>query len=260
MTPTSYDDINKLLDVLLTQIQSVLHGKFLGLYLYGSLASGDFDHDISDIDLLAVIDKDINDQELSALKEMHAAIASQYPKWKHRIEVAYLSVTGLREFKNKRSKIAVISPGEPLHIKDAGMDWLVNWYAVQEHGITLFGPNKTTFIPDISKEEFRNSIKEYASLWLQWIKEYDNTSVPGSLAYVVFTMCRILYGYKHGDQTSKKQAGLWVTQEFPEWISLINEAIAWRKAQWDAVQYKEENAISKVRKFVKFATGQILTQ
>ncbi len=258
MVVTAHNDINKLLDVLLTQIQSVLQSKFFGLYLYGSLASGDFDHDISDIDLLAVIGDDLNEQELSALKKMHDDIASQYPKWKQRIEVAYLSAVGLREFKDKRSKIAVISPGEPLHIKEAGSDWLISWYTVQENGITLFGPNKTTFIPNISKDEYRNSIKEQTSLWLQRIKDYDNISAPGSLAYVVFTMCRALYGYARREQASKKQAALWVTKEFPEWMSLIEEATAWRKAQWDDVQHKDKTAILKVRKFVNFVTGQIL--
>lgn len=258
MVATAHDDVNKLLDDLLRQIQSVLHGKLLGLYLYGSLASGDFDHDISDIDLLAAIDKDLSNQELSSLQKMHAVIETQYPKWKHRIEVAYLSATDLRDFKNKRSKIAVISPGEPLHIKDAGSDWLINWYSVQETGVVLFGPNQTTYIPNISKDEYRNANKQQASLWLTWINDYDKLSAPGSLAYVVFTMCRILYGYTKGKQTSKKQAALWVIKEFPEWTALIKEATAWRKAQWDAVQSKDETAILRVREFVNFVIGQIL--
>lgn len=258
MVATANDDVNKLLNDLLARIQSVLHSKLLGLYLYGSLASGGFNLDVSDIDLLAIIDTDLKEQELLALKETHATIASQYPAWKYRIEVAYLSATGLREFKNKRSKIAVISPGEPLHVKDAGIDWLINWYSVQEKGIAFFGPNQTTFIPNISIDEYRNANKQQATLWLERINDYNDSSAPGSLAYVVFTMCRILYGYTKSEQTSKKQAGLWVTNEFPEWALLIEEATAWRKAQWDDVKTKDGTAISRVREFVNFVTGQIL--
>lgn len=258
MEVTLYKDVNKLLDVLLTRIQLIFHNKLLGLYLYGSLASGDFDHDISDIDLLAVLDQDLNEQELSALKKMHNKFASQYPTWEHRIEVAYFSAAGLREFKNKRSKIAVISPGELLHIKDAGNDWLINWYSVQENGIALFGSDKTIFVPHISKDEYRNSTKEQAYLWLQGIKDYDNTSAPGSLAYVVFTLCRLLYGYEQGEQTSKKKAALWVTKKFPIWTSLIERATSWRNAQWSNSQSKDKSAVRDVKEFVNFVIGQIL--
>jgi hypothetical protein len=33
-----------------------------------------------------------------------------------------------------------ISPGEPIHRIQAGMDWLVNWYLVRTGGVTLLGP------------------------------------------------------------------------------------------------------------------------
>ncbi|MEZ0537617.1 nucleotidyltransferase domain-containing protein [Caldicellulosiruptoraceae bacterium PP1] len=54
MFPTPYEDINHLLNSLLSRIQNIFGTKFLGFYLYGSLVWGDFDKDISDIDLLAV--------------------------------------------------------------------------------------------------------------------------------------------------------------------------------------------------------------
>lgn len=257
MKPTIYPKINKLLANLLSQIQKILGNKFVGLYLYGSATAGDFDQSVSDLDLLAVIERDITEQEFSILEKMHSDFAVKYPKWKDRIEVAYLPAEGLREFKNRRSRITIISPGEPLNIKTAGNDWLINWFDVQENGIVLFGPNQTTFIPYISKAEYMSSIKERTNSWLQRIKSYDDKSSLGSLAFTVFTMCRALYGYKIGEQTSKKQAVLWLTKEFPEWGPLIDEATGWRRAQWDDIQKKDAAALPKVIEFVNFVTGQI---
>lgn len=59
-------NIKDLLDDLLQQIQKVLNKKLVGLYLYGSLVTEDFDHEFSDIDLLAVINADINEKELES--------------------------------------------------------------------------------------------------------------------------------------------------------------------------------------------------
>ncbi|MEC0243253.1 nucleotidyltransferase domain-containing protein [Paenibacillus dokdonensis] len=67
MKPTAYPTINALLHSLLAQIQDVFGDKLVGVYLYGSLVWGDFDYEISDIDLLAVLSSDVNEDELSAL-------------------------------------------------------------------------------------------------------------------------------------------------------------------------------------------------
>ena len=67
MNVTPYSDVNRLLNTLLTRMQSILHDKLVGLYLYGSLVTGDFDHDISDIDLLTVTSVDIDELEFEAI-------------------------------------------------------------------------------------------------------------------------------------------------------------------------------------------------
>jgi predicted nucleotidyltransferase len=257
MAITKYEDVNIILLSLLTNIQSVFHDNLVGLYLYGSLTSGDFDHDISDIDLLAVTNEDVTNTEIIALKKMHEEIIFGHLKWNQRIEVAYISKTGLRNFKTTRSAIAVISPGESLHKKYAGTDWLINWYSVQEKGVPIFGPNQKTFIPTISKTEYRNAISEQATLWLERVNEYNESSAPGSLAYVAFTMCRLLYGYTKGEQLSKKRAALWVIKEYPEWSSLIQRATIWRNAQWSNNQSKDESAVRDVKKFVHFVTDRV---
>ena len=165
MRPTPYPDVNSLLESLLSRMQQVLGADLVGLYLYGSLVTGDFDHDCSDIDLLAVTAADVDEQEFTGLQEMHAAVARVHKEWEGRIEVAYLSATALKTFRVQRSQIVVISPGEPLNIKDAGDDWLMNWYVVREQGVTLFGPPPEMLIDPITKEEFIHSVREHASGW-----------------------------------------------------------------------------------------------
>ena len=47
-TYTPYEDVNLILNLLLANVQEVLTNQFIGLYLYGSLATGDFDPKTSD--------------------------------------------------------------------------------------------------------------------------------------------------------------------------------------------------------------------
>ena len=57
--PTSYPDVNALLQELLESVQAVLTHHFIGMYLDGSLTSGDFDQD-SDIDFVVATDAEIS--------------------------------------------------------------------------------------------------------------------------------------------------------------------------------------------------------
>jgi predicted nucleotidyltransferase len=127
-------DIKRLLDSLLIEIQKVLGPKLRGLYLYGSLIWGDFDYGVSDIDLAAVTADNVTEEEFGMLKLIHDEFARTHPIWDNQIEVQYVSESGLRTFREKSSKMAVISPGEPFHVIEAGIEWLTNWYFVQIMG------------------------------------------------------------------------------------------------------------------------------
>ncbi len=123
---TPYAEADELLQRLLSGMQRILGARLAGLYLYGSLVTGDFDPQRSDIDLLAATTVDVTDQEFERLQQFHDAFYAEHPDWDGPIEVAYLSVAGLQTFKTQTGRMAVMSPGEPFHLKQAGRDYLIN--------------------------------------------------------------------------------------------------------------------------------------
>lgn len=223
MTP----QINKVLSSLLTALKPILGDELLGIYLYGSAVWGDFDEDISDIDLLVVVKSDIDQIAFNKLNVMHHELVKQYPNWDDRIEIAYLSERALKTFKSQRSPIAVISPGEPFNIKDAGTDWLINWYLIQEKNEIVFGPDPKAFINPISTNEYIDAVKQQASEWQDWVKHTEN-SRPFQ-AYAVLTLCRALYAVENGRHASKQEAATWVQTKYPAWAAIVLKAIEWRK-------------------------------
>jgi predicted nucleotidyltransferase len=250
--PTPYADINQLLELLLSEIQKILGEKLIGLYLYGSLVTGDFDNESSDIDLVAALSSDIDDRDFNHLQKMHNDFANNHKKWDDRIEVCYISVAALRTVKSHTSIVANISPGEPFHLKETRKDWLIDWYVVREKGITLSGLSPKTLIEPISKEEFMQAVQENTKAWGEWIYDMHNRK---SQAYAILTMCRTLYAYKNGEQVSKKQAALWAEKELPEWSKLIQNALLWRE-DWRNDQVDHEETYPETLRFVHFAISQ----
>ena len=53
------------------QIQKVFGERLVGLYLHGSMTTGDFDPGCSDLDLLAVLRSDPTEAEVLTLRSMH---------------------------------------------------------------------------------------------------------------------------------------------------------------------------------------------
>lgn len=255
MVDTRYADINRLLDSLLSNIKRILHEKLVGLYLYGSLTVGDFDPDISDIDLLVVISSQITSLEFDSLRAMHRDFEHNSPEWDDRVDAVYLPVMALKRFRSAKSPI-VISPGEPFHVREgeALKDWLQNWYLVRESGLALFGPPPKAIIPPITWDEFVKAVRCYAAEVTERVSHERDRK---SQAYSILTMCRVLYVLKTGKQASKRQAALWAQEKLPEWSRLIQGALMWRQA-WREENVNHDATHSETTRFVNFVSEQIL--
>lgn len=254
MHSTSDRQMHALLDHVLSAIQGVLGGRLVGLYLYGSLVAGDFDADTSDIDLLAAMADDVSDEDLPRLGLMHQQFASTHPVWRDRIEVQYLSTGGLRTFRSTPRRMAVISPGDPLHFVDGDIDWLVNWYLVRESGVSLVGPSPRILIDAISKQEFVRAVCQGALPWREHVMNTKN-SRPFQ-AYAILTMCRTLYTAVHGEAVSKRKASSWAQLYMPAWSSLIADALLWR-TDWRNQQVDATATFPQTVRFVNHVVDQI---
>jgi len=257
MQPTKYPEINNLLEELLFEIKKILGNKLVGFYLYGSLVWGDFDYGISDIDMLAALESDINEKEFKELEKMHKDFVTKHTEWDDRIEVQYFSLLGLRTFKTKESKLVKISPGDELSVVEAGSKWLMNWYFVQDYGVTLYGPAPKTIIEPISKEEFIRAVKEHAIQWRKYV--LDTKESRGYQGYAILTLCRAFYTIKNGEQVSKQRAANWAKQQFPQWAELIDNAFVWRKAKVNEGEKEIDNNVTflKTQGFVNFVIDLI---
>ena len=230
--PTPYPEVNEILDHLLIHIREILQDQLIGMYLFGSLANGDFDQ-YSDIDILFVTEQAISKEVFQELFKIHESISTVDSPWAIQLEVSYIPKDALRRFDpaNNRHPHIDRGPGEKLHMMQHDADWNVQRYILRERGITVTGPHPKELIDPVSPADLRWAVSEILQ---NWFRHFQDDPAPlksrGYQSYTVLTMCRILYTYEHGEIVSKRAAAAWVKQNLSkEWIVLIERAWAGRQ-------------------------------
>jgi hypothetical protein len=251
MDPT---DLPKIVDVVRDGIVDVVGPSLVGLYVYGSLATGDFEPGVSDVDLIAVLQNDPDPRLVSRLEEMHAGIARSSPEWNGRVEVAYVSASGLAECRTRNTPIARISPGEPLHTLEAGRDFYLDWYPARQESVVLLGPPIESVIPSIPSAEYLAEVRAYLA---SFDGRIDDDALPGSQAYAILTIARGLYTLRMGERPSKRDAAAWAIREFPRWSGLIESALDWRSHQMEQIQPDGSKTVAETRQFIAEMQGQL---
>lgn len=230
--PTPYPDVNAVLRDLLARLRVVLGERLHGVYLFGSLVTGAFDPGRSDVDVLVVTDAPVSSETFAALQAVHGDLAAGNSPWATEVEVYYLTRAALRRADPSFGEHLKVNRGggilEPLH-RDPG--WLVQSHVLRLHGRALVGPDPRTLVDPTSPGDLRRTVAASAPLWLEPLLA-DPTPLrhSGSRAYLVLTLCRVLYTLAHDDVASKQVAGRWARASVDRrWTDLIDQALAWRK-------------------------------
>ncbi len=218
--------ITRILSQLIEGLNDILREQLVGVYLYGSLITGDFEFKVSDIDLVVALTDSLDDRLFAALHLLHTEVAQNFPDWDNRLELAYISQPALQTFRTRTSAIGIISPGEPFHLIQAGSDWLISWYALRETGIALQGPPIRTLIKPIAEDDWLESVREHVCHYRESVKKPHGSA---ALSYIVLTAARGLYTLEHRHAVSKIKAAEWALQAMPKWAHLIELALHYRQ-------------------------------
>jgi len=217
--------VRHIIDRMIDELNQILAGDLVGIYLYGSLISGDFDIAISDIDLVVVLQTDLNQRQFQALRAMHISVVGDNPQWDDRLELAYISRRALKTFRVAKSAIGIISPGESFHLIEAGDDWLISWYDLRRNGVALQGPPIQSLIDPIATPDWLDAVREHICAYRRTVRDAADIMF---LSYIVLTVARGVYTLTHGQAASKVKTAAWAQHQFPQWSALIARALEWR--------------------------------
>ena len=222
-------DPRRVLAELARLIERHFGRRLLGLYLFGSLAAGEFVEGKSDLDLFAVLHDEVSDGELAELRTQHEDFERRKPEWRDRIEVLYISKDILATFAAAPTgTVARISPGEPLHHRelDGDVGWLLDWHAVLTDRETLFGPPPSTVGPAVDSVRFLDAVRSQLREMAETAREHSVAYVPAQQGYIVATVCRGLYSLATGNVTSKAKAIEWMVEQRPDLADYLRSTYA----------------------------------
>jgi hypothetical protein len=208
-----YPDVNVVLGALLSSVQDTLGDYFVGLYLYGSLASGDFDPQRSDIDFVIVTTTELPEELISALEKMHARLAASGLKWAAKLEGTYIPQNALCRYCPDAAPCPCLNEGRFYQARHES-DWVIQRYILREKGVAVAGPAVRPMIDPVQPDDIRHGVRGILRGW--WVPMVDH---PNWLrdseyqAYAVLTMCRALYTLHYGTIASKPVSARWAQSE-----------------------------------------------
>lgn len=149
--PPIQKDLEKFIDTIKTELPSLLGATLLGIYLYGSISYNAFDARKSDVDIIVVIKRPLNNDEFKKIRKFYKTRLGE--KWLKRLEMDYVPHSSLKNFSvalKNGFKATHFAHGK-LHRhapSDGGNP--INWLNIQQIGIILFGPSPMKFVSVIS--------------------------------------------------------------------------------------------------------------
>jgi len=248
-------DVQEILNTLLSGVRKALEGNLIGVYLRGSLATSDFMPETSDLDILAVTDRPVNETEFASLVALHTHIADLSNLYADRIEIAYIDRGALRRFE-PGFRHPTLGQGETLVRTEHGANWILERWMVREHGIGLFGPDPTTLIDPVSSQDLRAAVHARLRDWADWANDPEDPDWklgPGHKKYVVETMCRALYAIAFGELSNKRLAVAWALEALPEpWRTTVERSQIWH----DDGVIDSATLVPEVKQFVLWASEE----
>lgn len=251
--PTPYAELNAVLAHLLHGARQALGDNFVGAYLQGSFAVGDFT-EFSDCDFIVVMRRDLAPDEIAPLQALHEAIHElPCPYWRTGLEGSYVPATILKRLTDAPRD----PPGEARASdwRDPGMSgaparvypfWyldhgakrlvrsehdntnVVRW-CLREKGVVLAGPEPKRLVDVVTPSDLRAEVRRTMDLALSL--DLQPMELVAWQAFWVGLFCRMLHTLATGAVWSKKASMAWAQEALdPAWRDLIARAAAVRKS------------------------------
>ena len=257
-----YPELRKVLNTFAEEIKAELGENLVGIYLVGSIASGDFDSD-SDVDFLVVTNHELTEANRKSLQDIQIKIhdIDCYPA-KH-LEGSYISLSDLNNWDIVGEKKLYYFDNGSTTGEQSTHDnqWHVRWI-LRERGITLIGPRPATILQPIPPDRMYNEIKTTMLYVLKLFQDeidrplgFWNSKFGQS--FTVLTYCRMLHTLHTGTVQSKKVGAQWA-KDFvdPRWVKLID--LAWNEREGVRFGVKigqraEASLLDETLEFIKYA-------
>ena len=251
---TPYPELNSVLDELLVSARAILGDNFVGAYLQGSFAVGDFDEN-SDCDFIIVIRDDLSDERVRALNAMHERIYGLTISWAQHLEGSYFPQALLKDYLKRDEPIWYLDHGSRTLERSTHDNTVVVRWVLREHGLALAGPSAATLIDPMPVAALRQDTLARMRAFREWaLADASHIANRFYQAYAVLNYCRMLHDLHTGKVGSKRAGAAWVKATLdPAWAGLIDRAWAGRPNPALSVrQPADPQDVERTREFLEY--------
>jgi len=242
-------------------VQAVLSTNFVGAYLQGSFAVGDFDLH-SDVDFIMVIEEELSPEEVDGLQAVHERIYGLDIPWAQHLEGSYFPREVLRDYTRQGELLWYLDHGSRSLIQSDHCNTVLVRWVVREQGVALAGPPPALLVDPIPVEALREHIRTTIHDWGQEIlshpDEYNNRFYQG---FIVLNYCRMLHDLQRVSPGSKLAGAQWAKANLdPFWNGLIDRS--WNGRPDPAVSVRQPadpNDFQETLEFINYCRSKVNT-
>lgn len=220
-------EVHDVVNRYVREIEDVAPGLVEGLYLVGSVALGDYHSGHSDVDFVAVLGRELTDDDFAALETLHSELP--HPPWFDGIYVAPRDLG--------HQDIDVVAAVEGKVRRDQGTS-PVTWYELANHGVVVRGAPIRELRVQVDVEWLRSwmcsNLKSYWEPYAQrceegWAELGDEDPLDAyPVVWMVLGAPRLHFTLATNQVTTKTGSGRYAAQMFPAWSELVERVTRWR--------------------------------
>jgi hypothetical protein len=225
--PRIPESIRSLLQEYLSLVDLQLAGLMRAFYIEGSIALGGFSERFSDVDFVAMLNRQATQTEIDTLCHIHDVVRKHHPRWE--MMGSYLQADDLERADDR------IEPCPVYHDGVLGLDGHFELHSIEgwilkHHGIAIAGPEPQDlpFVADwdLIIAKMKVNLNTY---WVRWARRPDKIAITLSdwgVQWTVLGVLRQFYSFRENAITTKRKAGEYALTCMPAvWHRLIQEAI-----------------------------------
>ncbi|MCS7462722.1 DUF4111 domain-containing protein [Paenibacillus doosanensis] len=222
---------------MLCNYLDIKHSNIDSMYLYGSVALGDYIEGSSDIDFIATLRNPPAMSDIETISAAHKKLEDEFPQ----IDImgAYLLASDIGKPQDEISSL-ITYYNKQVHTDGFGSDINpITWWILKNHGIKVYGSTQSLHYETGIKPLAKYVIENLNTYWVSWINRLDKHLTVNNLSdqevtrqsdeaveWCALGMLRQLYTLKEHDIKSKVEAGYYGITIIPQqWHELIYEAI-----------------------------------
>lgn len=250
--------IAKLLDTLAKECQNIIGDTFVGFYVHGSLTTGCFNYELSDVDFLVVVNRPLDSETRKNLMDIFIQRSHEAPP--KGFEMSVVLEKYMQNFvfptpfeMHFRSDQIASYKVDASYGTEKGLDpdLAAHTTITKERGICFRGKPINEVFQHIPKEYYLKSIIRDSEESIQNIMNGVDSGTCSVPAYGVLNLCRVLAFIDDGLITSKQEGGEWALKNLPKKYSEVIQQALNKYAGSDKLQEVEASVLKDFARYAR---------